>query len=259
MSHNGLPREILENVFWLGDCLLQRYKGKTYHSYNSSYLVIGRDGALLLETGHPKDFNVLHDQMMEILYDKNIPLKYIFTTHQETPHAGGIARFLNLYPDIMVFGDVSDYHMAFPMFENNFISMEVGDKIDLGGIELLATEPVVRDIRTSLWGILHPHKILFPGDGFAYSHYHFDGHCGKLAEEAKTLDLSEVTAVFAELALFWTNFVDMSVYSDRLIQLIEEQKIKYIAPTHGLPIMDIEKTMPKVIEGLHGPYDKMAG
>jgi hypothetical protein len=68
-----------------------------------------------------------------------------------------------------------------------------------------------------------------------------------------------VTAVFAELALFWTNFVDMSVYSDRLIQLIEEQKIKYIAPTHGLPIMDIEKTMPKVIEGLHGPYDKMAG
>ena len=259
MSHNGLPREILENVFWLGDCLVQRHKGKTYHSYNSSYLVIGSEAALLVETGHPKDFNKLHEQMKRILDDKKIPLKYMFTTHQETPHAGGIARFLNFYPDVTVYGDVSDYHMAFPMFKNNFSSMEVGDKIDLGGVELVATEPVVRDIRTSLWGMLHPHKILFPGDGFAYSHYHYDGHCGKLAEEAESLDLFEVTSVFAELALFWTNFVDMSVYSDRLIQLIEELEIKYIAPTHGLPIMDIKTTMPKVIKGLHLPYNKMAG
>ena len=259
MSHNGLPREILENVFWLGDCLVQRYQSKTYHSYNSSYLVIGSEAALLVETGHPKDFNKLHEQMKRILDDKKIPLKYMFTTHQETPHAGGIARFLNFYPDVTVYGDVSDYHMAFPMFENNFSSMEVGDKIDLGGVELVATEPVVRDIRTSLWGMLQPHKILFPGDGFAYSHYHYDGHCGKLAEEAESLDLFEVTSVFAELALFWTNFVDMRVYSDRLIQLIEELEIKYIAPTHGLPIMDIKTTMPKVIKGLHLPYNKMAG
>ena len=259
MSHNGLPREILENVFWLGDCLVQRYQGKTYHSYNSSYLVIGSEAALLVETGHPKDFNKLHEQMKRILDEKKIPLKYIFTTHQETPHAGGIARFLNFYPDVTVYGDVSDYHMAFPMFENNFSSMEVGDKIDLGGVELVATEPVVRDIRTSLWGMLHPHKILFPGDGFAYSHYHYDGHCGKLAEEAESLDVFEVTSVFAELALFWTNFVDMSIYSDRLIQLIGELEIKYIAPTHGLPIMDIGTTMPKVIKGLHLPYNKMVG
>ena len=70
MSHSGLPREILDNVFWLGDCLVQHYQGKTYHSYNSSYLVIGSEAALLLETGHPKDFNELHDQMREILDEK---------------------------------------------------------------------------------------------------------------------------------------------------------------------------------------------
>ena len=104
MLHNGLPREILENVFWLGDCLVQRYQGKTYHSYNSSYLVIGSEAALLVETGHPKDFNKLHEQMKRILDDKKIPLKYMFTTHQETPHAGGIARFLNFYPDVTVYG-----------------------------------------------------------------------------------------------------------------------------------------------------------
>ena len=258
MHINGLPREILENIFWLGDCLIQRYQGKTYHSYNSSYLIVGHKGALLVETGHPKDFNVLHEQMTQILKKKQVSLKYIFTTHQETPHAGGIARFLNLYPEVKVFGDISDYHMAFPMFKDNLKPMEVGDKIDLGEMQFIAAEPVVRDIRTSLWGYIYPHHILFPGDGFAYSHYHWDGHCGKTAEEADSLDLSEVTSVFAELALFWTNFVDMSIYSERLIKLIKDLNIKCIAPTHGLPIMNIDQTMPKVIDGLHGPYNKIA-
>ena len=258
MHQNRLPREILKNIFWLGDCLVQHYQGKTYHSYNSSYLVIGNDKALLVETGHPKDFNILHEQMIKILDKKQVPLKYIFTTHQETPHAGGIARFLNLYPDVKVLGDVSDYHMAFPMFTDNFVSMEVGEKIDLGGMEFIAAEPVVRDIRTSLWGFIHPQRILFPGDGFAYSHYHWDGHCGKLAEEAESLNLFEVTSVFAELALFWTNFVDMNIYSERLIKLIKELNVQCIAPTHGLPIMNVEETIPKVIEGLHGPYKKIA-
>ena len=44
--------------------------------------------------------------------------------------------------------------------------MEIGEKVDLGGIEFIAAEPVVRDIRTSLWGFIHPQRILFPGDGF---------------------------------------------------------------------------------------------
>ena len=98
MSKSKLPREILKNVYWLGDCLEQRYQGKIYHSYNSSYLVIGEEAALLVETGHPKDFNELHDQIVGILENKNVPLKYIFITHQETPHAGGVGRFLNIYP-----------------------------------------------------------------------------------------------------------------------------------------------------------------
>ena len=86
MSKSKLPREILNNIFWLGDCLEQRYQGKIYHSYNSSYLVVGEKSALLVETGHPKDFNELHEQIKGILSKKKIPLKYIFITHQETLH-----------------------------------------------------------------------------------------------------------------------------------------------------------------------------
>ena len=40
---NPLPREIAPDVFWLGECLEQRFKGVVYHGYNAAFLVIGND------------------------------------------------------------------------------------------------------------------------------------------------------------------------------------------------------------------------
>ena len=36
-----MPREIAPGVFWIGDCLAQRHKGKIYHGYNAAYLIAG--------------------------------------------------------------------------------------------------------------------------------------------------------------------------------------------------------------------------
>src|SRR5262245_35770743 len=41
------------------------------------------------------------------------------------------------------------------------------------------------------------------GSAFAYSHYHWDGHCGMVAEDATSLDPVDVGAVYQERALFW--------------------------------------------------------
>ena len=81
-------------------------------------------------------------------------------------------------------------------------------------------------------------------------HYHEDGHCGLVAEEAVSLNLPDVSSTFADLALFWTKFADMKVYCDQLDRLIERLGVKTIAPTHGLPITDVKATVPKVQEGL---------
>src|SRR5438105_2574892 len=178
------------------------------------------------------------------------PLRYLFVTHQETPHCGGLGRILARFPQTILCGDVSDYHLAFPQYEHRMQSMDEGDAIDLGGRSLMAVEPVIRDLRTTWWGFETRERVLFPGDGFAYSHYHLDGHCGLLAEEAVSLDLPDVSAVFADLALFWTKFANMDAYCDRLDQLIERLGVKTIAPTHGLPITDVSLTVPKVKEGL---------
>ncbi len=130
------------------------------------------------------------------------------------------------------------------------VPMTLGDTIDLGNRKFIAVEPVIRDLRTTWWGFDTKERVLFPGDGFAYSHYHEDGHCGLLAEEAISLDLADVSAVFADRALFWTKFVDMRLYVDRLQWLCEKLDVQVIAPTHGLPIVNLPQTMPKLQEGL---------
>lgn len=247
---NKMPREIAPGVFWIGDCLAQHHKGKIYHGYNAAFLVAGKTASCLVETGHPKDFPVIERHLKELFAQDVAPLKYLFVTHQETPHCGGLGRILKMFPDATLWGDVSDYHLAFPQYEQRMHSMKEGDEIDLGGRTLMAVEPVIRDLRTTWWGFDTRERVLFPGDGFAYSHYHADGHCGLVAEEAVSLDLPDVSSTFADLALFWTKFVDMNVYCDRLDDLIERLDVKTIAPTHGLPITDVKATVPKVQEGL---------
>ena len=245
-----MPREIAPGVFWIGDCLAQRHKGKVYHGYNAAFLVAGETASCLVETGHPKDFPVIERHMNELFARGLPPLKYLFVTHQETPHCGGLGRVLKTFPDALLYGDVSDYHLAFPQYEHRMRSMKEGDEIDLGGRSFRAVEPVVRDMRTTWWGFETRDRVLFPGDGFAYSHYHWDGHCGLVAEEAATLDLQDTTAVFADLALWWTKWADMRNYCARLDDLMNRLQVKTVCPTHGLVITDVAKTMPKVKEGL---------
>ena len=106
---NKLPREIARGVFWIGDCLAQRHKGKIYHGYNAAFLIAGESASCLVETGHPKDFPVIEQHINELFARGVPPLKYLFVTHQETPHCGGLGRILKTHPEAMLCGDVSDY------------------------------------------------------------------------------------------------------------------------------------------------------
>ncbi len=254
-----LPREIAPGVFWIGGCLSQKFKGREYHGYNAAFMITGSDATLLIETGHPKDFPEVEDHIRKVLARPGVaPLKHIFITHQETPHSGGLGRILDQYPGLQIWGDVSDYHLAFPEHAHLLNYMKEGDSIDLGDRKFVAVEPVIRDLRTTWWGFDDKSRTLFPGDGFAYSHYHWDGHCGLVAEEATSLDLVDVAAVFAERALYWTTMVDMAIYVDRMKEMMDRLEVKVVAPTHGLPVTDIAKSYPKIREGLlaaEGTYD----
>jgi len=250
VAANPLPRELAPGVFWLGDCLDQPHGDVMLHGYSSLYVLAGADSSVIIEAGHPKDLVVVESQI-EQLVQRGIPeVRFIFTTHQETPHSSGVGRMLQRFPEAVLCGSTSDYHLVFPQYVDRLRPMEIGDSIDLGGTRLVVVEAVIRDLLNTQWVYDTASRTLFPGDGFAYNHYHGLGQCGKVAEEVPGLDLEEMTAMFAEFALYWTQFCDLEPYIERLDELIEELGVDLIAPSHGLPITDLDETMPRVREGL---------
>ncbi|MBS1878501.1 MAG: MBL fold metallo-hydrolase [Actinobacteria bacterium] len=244
-----LPRELAPGLHWLGDCQLVEHEGEILHSYNSLYLVCGEESSLLVEAGFPEDHRVVVNQLETLLADAP-PLRHIWLTHEETPHAGNIGRLLEHFPAATARGDIHDYHLYFPELEDRFEPLETGDSIDLGNREFVAVQAEIRDLITTQWGFDSGARALFPGDGFAYAHHHSADQCGHVVEEVEQLDLAAQSALFAHYALHWMRFVDMRPYLERLERLIDEREVAIACPTHGLPITDPRAVLPKIGAGL---------
>jgi flavorubredoxin len=247
-----LPRPIAEGVTWLGECLVLPYRGVMLHSYHSLYLIAGKSGSLIVDTGHPKDWATVEEQLDELLTGGAPPVRYLFPTHAEVPHSANLGRLLAKFPDAEVCGDVRDYHLLFPGCESRLRPMAVGDSIDLGETTFVFVEAVVRDLVTSVWGYDTRSRTLFPGDGFGYMHHHEAGQCGKLAEEAPELPVADLTALFTEIGLYWTHFTDIEPVVRDLDELLSsaERPVEFIAPAHSSPISAPAVTGPKVKSGL---------
>lgn len=252
--HNPLPRELVPGVTWIGSCQRQVTAERLLHTYNSCYLVSGERESMLVETGCAQELPITIAQLEGLLDAGAPPLRWIFATHQETPHSAGIGWLCRRHPEVRVVGEVRDYHLHFPEYADRLVTLPIGSEIDLGGTSMRICASVIRDLPSTVWGFDTVRRVLFPGDGFAYAHHHEGGHCGRTAEEAPDLPIPAMTSLFAEAALYWTRFTDMRPYVERLDEFIETDLggVALVAPTHGLPITDLAATMPRVRAGLLG-------
>jgi flavorubredoxin len=191
------------------------------------------------------------DQISTLLEQRKLPpIKYVFVTHSELPHAGGVGHILTRFPDAILCGEVSDLHLIFPQFADRFLWSDPGDRFDLGGRELVVIESVIRDMPYTRWAFDTKSHTLFAGDGFAFSHHHDAKHCGHLTEDVPGLDIPHHMKSFAIAAFNYMEYIDIEPTLARLDALVfDELKAKLIAPTHGLPIGDPEATLPAIREG----------
>jgi flavorubredoxin len=250
-TDNPLPREIAPGIFWIGDCMHIPYDGSVLHSYNTMYLVTGERESLLVESGHPLHLQTMGAQLESLLSRADVPpLRHLFVTHPETPHAGGVPRLMEHYPDLILRGDASNVHLYAPACADRVQPMNVGDEIDLGGTTFCCIPAVIRDHVTTRWGFDTSRRVLFSGDGIVHTHYHDAGQCGHFAEEVPALDLTGMIALLTGTALDWMHYVDVTPYVERFDRLVDELGVEMIASTHGLPISDLPMTLPSVRAGL---------
>ncbi len=250
VAGSALPVELVPGLVWLGDCWEVPWRGTTIHSSNSAYLLEGDRYALLVDGGHPKDVRTLGSQLAQRLAATELELRYVFTTHQETPHSAAVGRVLDRYPSAELVGDVRDYHFIFPRHANRLRQLDVGASLDLGGTQFVVVEATIKDLSSTLWGFDLRRRVLFPGDGFAFAHFHDADMCGHWTDEVQDLPVAEMTARFSENALYWTTMVVMDQFVAQLDRQLEDLGAQIVAPTHGLPIRDLEAVMPAIREGL---------
>lgn len=251
--NEAFPRRLAPGLYWLSECgILPPIGTMRLHGYASVFLVCGEKSSIIVEGGDPERLDII-DQQLDMLMrrDKLPPVEYVFPTHGEPPHSSGVGLWLEKYPESVLCGDVRDYHLYFPTLTSRFRPHQIGDRLDLGGTEFVFVEPVIRDLQATQWGFDTARQALFPGDGFAYSHYHAAGQCGLVAEEVPELEFEEMAATFAERALYWMVYTDMEPYIARLDRMIfEELNVQLIAPTHGMPITDPPRLCPRIYDGL---------
>ena len=248
---NPRPVELAPGVFWLGECVEVTYKEQRLHSGVSIYLVAGDEASAIIDAGITH-VDVVMDQITKVLSERDLPdVKYLFVTHPEVPHSGGIGHLLARFPEAHAYGGVSDLHLVFPQFADRIHPSDPGDVLDLGGTELRVIESVFRDLPYTRWAFDTRRRVLFAGDGCSFSHEHDPRHCGHLTEDVPDLDIPAQMALFAIAAFNWVEYVDIEPYLERIDELVfEELDVQLIAQTHGLPISDPRATLPKVNEAL---------
>lgn len=253
---NPLPREISPGVHWLTDCYSVPIAGRDVHSYHAAYLVAGSSGSALIESGITGGTALILDQL-EGVFAQGVPEpNRIFITHSEMAHAGGIGTLLERFPCATVHGDVTDLHLVWPEFAARFFVADPGERFDFGDTEIAVIDGVFRDLPYTRWFFATRGRVLFPGDGFAYSHYHEDGACGCFLEEAPAVDVEGGMKRFTVAAFHWTAYVDIEPYAAALLELVGRQlDAQMIAPAHGLVISSPAETMPRILAGLRGLRD----
>jgi flavorubredoxin len=244
----GLPREVVPGLWWLGTCGEIPFQGRVIHSPWNAFLVRGETSSVLIDTGAPSGWLLIREQLSQILGAE--PLDLVFPTHPELPHMGNLGHLLEWYPGLRVVGDLRNYHLYFPEHSDRLEQRSRGDRIDLGGRELVLVEAAIRDLPNTLWAYDTGSGALFVSDGFGYSHAHEANQCGLIAEELPDKPSVDHTAWITFNALSWAPHVDPARYFERLERVFEEHPTLIICPAHGSAVTDPAAMIPVMKEGL---------
>ena len=248
MSESESARRIAPGVFWIGGCLVAHSPGQEVHYHVSAYLVVGSQSTVLIDTGDPAHADLVMQQLEEALGGRQ--LDYIFPTHPEIPHAGNIPRLMSRYPAAQIVGDTRDYRLHYPEFADRLVGLRSGDRLKLGGRELIVMPAHIRDLENTLWAYDTGSGALFVSDGFSFIHdvpqppeddepTHLPGQCRLLSGEMPAPPTVEQAAYGTGRALYWTKFVDVSSAFTSIERMLDKYPTSFICPAHGSVIDDV--------------------
>lgn len=236
--------KVKNNVTWIGkiDWELRKFHGDEYSTnkgstYNS-YLIKEQKTALVDTVWKPFSKEYVNNLEKEI--DLN-QIDFIIANHAEMDHSGALPLLMEKIPDKQIYCTANGikslkghYHKDW-----NFHSVKTGDKIDLGGKELIFIEAPLLHWPDSMMCYLTKDNILFSNDAFG-QHY---------ASEYMFNDLVDQNELFNECIKYYANI--LTPFSKLIVKKIKEVlelklPVDLICTSHGViwrdnPTQIIEK------------------
>jgi len=221
-----------ENITWVGkiDWELRKFHGEEYSthrgsSYNS-YLVRDQKTALIETVWSPyaKEF-------VRNLKD-TVPLEqidFVIANHGEPDHSGSLLELMREIPDKPVYCTANAMKSLKGQFHKdwNFHAVRTGDKLSLGGKELIFIEAPMLHWPDSMFCYLTGDNILFSNDAFG-QHY---------ASELMYNDLVDQGELFQECLKYYANILTpFSKLVDKKIKEILSLNlpVDMICTSHGV-------------------------
>lgn len=247
VAHSRAPRQLRPGLHWLFACDVVVNDRRVSHSYKSAFLLDGGRRTILIDTGHPTQWKTIEAQLDAVLGAR--PLDFVFPTHAEYVHAGNLPMLLDKYPAAVAVGDLRGFHLYFPGYEARFRNVAAGGTIDLGDVRLRFVAPIIYDLPQTLWAYVPARGVLFVSDGLAHEH-HTPVECGRTTDELPELPAPENFALYNDRAFYWSRYVDMDVYFERLRGFLRDNPTTLMAPAHGTVITNLHAVIERAEAGM---------
>jgi len=218
---------ISESVYWVGvrdwnrrlfDALITLPYGTTYNSY----LVLGEDKKVLIDTVNPGFEEELEEKIRQVLDPAEID--YIIMNHAEPDHAGAIPHLMRINDKAMLIVTKRGSKMARTFYRVPKKRMKIvsdQEVLDLGGKSLRFIEAPMLHWPETMFTYLEEEKILFSCDFFG-SHL------------ARGVYSDEIEDLLVHAQRYWGEIMmPFRTMAQKALEKLRAIKIKMIAPSHG--------------------------
>lgn len=194
-------------------------------SYNS-YLIEGSEKCAIVDGVEVSHSLQLVDHINELLAGRKPD--YLIINHMEPDHSGAIRILRNVYPDLVIVGNVQTLSMVKGFYgeESGTLAVKDGDILSLGPETTLqfALTPMVHWPETMMT-YLREEQTLFSGDGFG---------CFGALNGAVIDNEMDTARYFPEMVRYYSNIVGKyGTFVQRALKKLAGIELSTICPTHG--------------------------
>jgi flavorubredoxin len=226
----------------------------------NQYVVKGNQKSILLDTGANAVVGETIEALSRVINPQD--LDYIFLTHMDLDHVGGLHEILKLAPKARVVGNVTVMGKGFSLYgidPTRFAAVFPGQEIDLGGRAIRVEESLLEDGHTS-WLFDTATRTFFTSDGFGSLQF---GQPLPFADLVQPNAYAQGFAMWQAMNFHMLPRLDITKFRE-MIDYMRRLDVQQIASVHGpvvrqdlMQVFDLMEGMPGAEMPEHPPLPPM--